>query len=136
MKNWRSWAYETPGADLLVGLSVARLHDPRTGQGGALMPSNRHRERLATAHQDALMLATWRANGIIPSRRYAAIYGITQNRFENAIGLLRLARIVVRQRTWVTDDLATIKRQLKQAKEYALETPKAYHARLTAHAQT
>jgi hypothetical protein len=55
------------------------------------MPAARQRERLAMAHQEDRMLATWRAKGIIPARRYAVIYGITQNRFENASGLLRVA---------------------------------------------
>lgn len=59
----------------------------------------RHQNRVEEAYKDALMLAAWRANGIIPSRRYASLYGISQNRFENAVGLLRLARIVVRRRT-------------------------------------
>jgi hypothetical protein len=99
------------------------------------MPSARHRNRVEAAYKDALMLATWRANGIIPSRRYAAIYGITQNRFENAMGLLRLARIIVRHRTWKTDDLQTIKARLKNAKEYAVEYPDAYLARLADHAK-
>ena len=95
----------------------------------------RHTTRIETAYQDALTLTVWHCQGIIPSRRYALIYGITQNRFENAIGLLRMARIVVRSRTWTTDDLTTIKHRLKRAKEYAIEVPEAYHARLTEHAR-
>ena len=95
----------------------------------------RHRTRIETAYQDALLLALWRSQGIMPSRRYAFIYGITQNRFEHAVGLLRMARIIVRHRTWTTDDLTTIKNSLKRAKEYALEVPEAYHARLSTHAQ-
>lgn len=100
------------------------------------MPSARHQTRIETAYTDALMLAMWRANGIIPSRRYAAIYGMTQNRFENAIGLLRMARIIERHRTWATDDLAAIKARLKRAKEHALEVPDAFFARLTDHAKS
>ena len=100
------------------------------------MPSARHRTRIETAYQDALTLALWRANGIIPSRRYASVYGITQNRFENAVGLLRVARIIVRHRTWVTDDLATIKINLKIAKDRSIETPEAFFLRLSIHAKT
>ena len=95
----------------------------------------RHRLRVETAYQDALMLSLWRSQGIIPSRRYASIYGITQNRFENAIGLLRMARIVIGHRKWMTEDLSTIKMNLKRAKDYALEVPEAYHARLSEHAK-
>ena len=95
----------------------------------------RHKTRIETAYQDALMFALWRSQGIVPSRRYALIYGITQNRFENAVGLLRMARIIVSHRTWTTDDPVTIKPRLKNAKEYALEVPEAYHARLSTHAK-
>jgi hypothetical protein len=100
------------------------------------MPSVRHKARVEEAYKDAIQLSVWRANGVIPSRRYASIYGITQNRFENAVGLLRMARIIVRHRSWVTEDLQTIKTRLKSAKETALEIPEAYHARLTIHARS
>src|SRR5436190_14405971 len=100
------------------------------------MLTTRHTQRLETAYQDALQLSVWRVNGIIPSRRYAAIYGITQNRYENAIGLLRMARIIERHRTWVIEDLSLIKAWLKNAKQYASEVPEAYYARLNAHAKS
>lgn len=90
----------------------------------------RHKIRIETAYQDALMFALWRSQGIVPSRRYALIYGITQNRYENATGLLRMARVIIKHRTWTTDDLTVIKARLKTAQEYALEVPAAYHARL------
>jgi len=95
----------------------------------------RHTTRIETAYHDALTLAVWRCQGITPSRRDAALYGITQHRFENAVGLLRMARIIVRHRTWTTDDLTTIKHHLKRAKAYALAVPEAYHARLSDHAR-
>jgi hypothetical protein len=136
MKSSRSWAYEKISSHyLVVDVFADAVYVFGIPRGNTVMPSARHRNRVEEAYKDALMLATWRANGIIPSRRYALIYGITQNRFENAIGLLRMARIIVKHRTWVTDDLSTIKAQLKRAKEYALEVPEAYHARLSEHAK-
>ena len=95
----------------------------------------RHTNRIEIAYHDALTLAVWRCNGIIPSRRYASIYGITQNRYENAIGLLRMARVIEKHRTWTVEDLKIIKARLKSAKDMALEIPEAYHARLCEHAK-
>lgn len=95
-----------------------------------------HPIRIEQAYKDALTLAGWKYNGILPSRRYAAIYGISQNHFENAVALLRLARIVTKHRTWTVDDYPTIKTRLAAAKQYALDVPEAYHARLTNHART
>src|SRR2546430_6924588 len=96
----------------------------------------RHIARIETAYHDALTLAVWRCQGIIPSRRYASIYGITQNRHENAIALLRMARVIEKHRTWAVEDLQTIKFRMRNAKNAALEVPEAYHARLTVHAQS
>jgi len=95
---------------------------------------NKHYRRIDQAYEDALLLATWKAAGIHPSREYAKRFGITQNRFENSMGLLRLARVVVSHRTWVTDKLEDVESRLQKAKEKALESPEAYKARLNRHA--
>lgn len=96
--------------------------------------ANKHFRRVDQAYEDALLLATWKSAGIHPSREYAKRHGITQNRFENACGLLRLARVVVSHRTWVTDKLEEVEARLQKAKEKALESPEAYKARLNRHA--
>jgi hypothetical protein len=97
--------------------------------------SRRHKERINQAQKDAMMLAVWKAQGIIPSRRYAAIYGMSQNRFENAVALLKLARIIVNHRTWASEDLSVIKFQLSNATRKALEDPALYYLRLSNHAK-
>jgi len=96
--------------------------------------ANKHYRRVDQAFEDALLLATWKAAGIYPSREYAKRHGITQNRHENAVGLLRFARIIERHRHWVTDKLEVIEVRLQRAREKALESPEAYRARLNSHA--
>jgi len=95
---------------------------------------NKHFRRVDQAFEDALLLATWKAAGIPPSRAYAKRFGMSQNRVENAHGLLRLARILVRHHHWVTDQLDVIEARLQRAREKALESPAAYKARLNRHA--
>lgn len=46
--------------------------------------SNRHGKRVDKAYEDALLLATWYAAGIIPTRAYAKRFGFSQNRWQNA----------------------------------------------------
>lgn len=96
--------------------------------------SNKHFRRVDQAFEDALLLATWKAAGIHPSRAYAKRFGMTQNRFENAMGLLRLARLLEHNRRWVTDKLELMEARLQKAREKALESPDAYKARLNRHA--
>lgn len=97
---------------------------------------NRHAKRVALAYRDALQLALWMQGGILASRRYAALHRMSQRRWQNAIGLLRVARVVVGHRRWATCDILTIEPRLCNARQYAIDNPAAYHARLNRHAQT
>jgi hypothetical protein len=97
-----------------------------------------HARRVRLALDDALLLATWLvavfwAAGIIPSRRYARVKGITQNRWQNALALLRMARVAVGHRRWATDSLADIERRLVAARDRAIENPDSFWARLPRH---
>lgn len=96
--------------------------------------TNRHARRVARAYQDALLLATWRAAHIPPSRSYAAHHKISQRRWQNAIGLLRLARVIEGRSRWVTTDLALVEARLAVARQRATEQPAAYKMRLNGHA--
>lgn len=100
-----------------------------------LAETSAHARRVERAYQDALLLATWYAGGIAPSRRFAALHGMTQRRWQNACGLLRMGRILNRSRHWTTTDLATIERRLERSRQQAIETPEAYQARLNRHAR-
>lgn len=88
-----------------------------------------HVARIEQARKDALLLALWAAAGIPPSRRYAKRHNITQRRWENAIALLRLARVLTGNRRWATRDAATIEARLEKAAQTAIDAEGAYRAR-------
>jgi hypothetical protein len=92
-----------------------------------------HARRVRLALDDALLLATWLVAGIHPTRRYARLHGVTQRRWQNALALLRMARVVVRRRRWAVDDLATIERRLTQAAQRAIADTRAYRLHLNRH---
>lgn len=94
--------------------------------------SNRHARRVERAYRDALLLAEWRSVAVFPSRRYAAYHKISQRRWQNAVALLRMARILEGRR-WTTTTLATIEQRLDAAKQRATDTPDAFKARLPRH---
>jgi hypothetical protein len=114
-------------------LEVQKLKADRARMAKALQENSRHGRRIQRAYDDALLLAMWHQGGIIPSRRYARTHKLTQNRWQNAVGLLRMARIVVRHRHWVQTDLATAEKRLEAAKQRALESPEAFFSRLNCH---
>jgi len=94
----------------------------------------RHTKRINQAYEDALLLAMWKVSGFHPSREYAAQHDITQNRWENAVALLKLARIIVRHRHWAIKNLTVIEQRLATARQKAIETPELFFMRLNAHA--
>jgi hypothetical protein len=114
-------------------LEVQKLKADRARMAKALQENSRHGRRVQKAYDDALLMAMWRQAGIIPSRRYAKLHKFTQQRFENACGLLRMARVLTGHRRWVTSDLATIETRLAQAKQRALENREAFLFRLGPH---
>jgi hypothetical protein len=111
-------------------IELAKAKQEATRLRKALHENNKHARRVDRAYEDALLLASWRVAGIIPSRRYARLYNITQHRWESALALLKLARIVTRQRHWAVTDLATIERNLANARSKALDDPGLFFLRL------
>lgn len=83
--------------------------------------NSRHAKRINRAYEDALLFAMWRVSGIMPSRDYAKEQGISQNRYMNAMALLKMARVVIRHHTWEIKDLAVIEQRLNGARQRALE---------------
>ena len=114
-----------------IELEKARQENARLRK--SLQERSREAKRINRAYEDALLLATWRSGGIIPSRRLAFIHGMSQHRYENAIALLKLARVVQRQRHWVTGDLVVIETRLVAAREKALADPEIFFLRLNKH---
>lgn len=104
---------------------VARLRK-RVGETG------RHARRVEQAYKDAVLLASWRAVHIFPSRSYAAYHQISQRRWQNAIALLKLARVLDGRR-WLLTDAATIEQCLDCARKRAIEQPESYKMRLNRH---
>jgi len=98
-----------------------------------LKVTNRHAKRIDKAYEDALLLAGWRAAGITPSRAYAKRYKMSQNRWQNAVTLLRLARVIVRHHHWATEDMAIIESRLNNARKSAIEYPDSFFFRHPRH---
>ena len=96
--------------------------------------NSRHARRVERAYRDALLLATWRAAHIPPSRSYARHHKISQRRWQNAVGLLRLARVIEGRSRWITTDLTLVEQRLAVARQRATEQPAAYKMRLNGHA--
>jgi hypothetical protein len=92
-----------------------------------------HARRVRLAYEDAMLLALWMVAGIHPSRRYARMHGVTQRRWQNALALLRMARVVVRRRRWTVADTDTIERRLGQAAQRAQADARAYRLYLNRH---
>ena len=113
---------------------IRELKAENTALRKRLGEKSRHARRVARAYQDALLLATWRAAHIPPSRSYAAHHKISQRRWENAIGLLRLARVITGHRRWVTTDLSLVEARLSVARQRAIDSPDTFKARLNGHA--
>jgi len=95
--------------------------------------NSRHARRVNRAYQDALLMAMWKAAGIHGSRDYAKLQGMSQNRWQNAIALLRMARVVTRHRFWAVKDLAIVEQRLTTAKEKALNDADLFFLRHSRH---
>ena len=97
---------------------------------------SKHARRVTRAYNDAILLAGLRAGGQRTSRPHMVEeHGFTQNRWENACALLRLARVLTRHRHWRTLDLERIGSALEDARLVAMEQPTAFRARLNRHAR-
>ena len=125
---------DMPSQNPALAEELAQAHAEIAALRQRLHLNSRHAKRIDQAYADARRFATWQAAGIPASRAYAQRQGISQNRWENALGLLRMARIVVRQRHWATCELTLIEARLAKAKADALQYPDAFRARLNRHA--
>lgn len=112
----------------LANAEIAKLRR-RLGESG------RHARRVDQAYKDALLLANLHI-GYLPTTRASALRhgGITANRWENAVALLKLAR-VISGRNWIEHDLAEIEPKLGRAAKLAIDEPGRYRARLPTHAR-
>jgi hypothetical protein len=98
-----------------------------------LKENSRQARIIDKAYEDALLLVFWRSIAIRPSRRFAATYGITQPRWEHAIALLRLARLIQGKGRWSTVAATVMEQKLAKARDKALEDHELFFLRHTRH---
>lgn len=119
----------------LAKLEIERLRRENTQLRKKVAANGRHVRRVDRAYADALLLAQLHIGYSSTSRGYVQqAASMSQRRWQNAIGLLKLAR-VHDGRSWQCHDLLTIETRLNTAVEKAILTPAAYHARLNKHAR-
>src|SRR5262245_1940193 len=99
----------------LLELELAKSRKEAAALKKRLGNRDSYPRRIERAYEDAILLSLWRSMGIRPSRRFAALYGITQHRWENAVGLLRLARIIRGESYWPVLDLSATEQKLATA---------------------
>jgi hypothetical protein len=108
-------------------LELLRLRQENSELRKALRINGRHARRIQRAYDAALMLATWHVGFLDTSRSFAMANGVSQRSWENAMALLKLARVVNGHR-WRVHDLAVIESALQRAQDRALETPESFFA--------
>lgn len=116
-------------------LEILRLRDENSRLRKALRINGKHARRIKRAYDAAFLLATWHVGFLDTSRGFARSMGMGQRTWQNAIALLRFARVINRRR-WEAHDIATIERALQRAMDRAMETPTAYLAWLNKHGQS
>jgi hypothetical protein len=98
-----------------------------------LKENSRYAKIVDRAYEDALLMVFWRSIGIRPTRRFSALYAITQPRWEHALALLRMARLISGKSRWIALDIPTMERKLAQARDRALEDAQLFFLRHTRH---
>jgi hypothetical protein len=116
---------------LQIELEKARQENTRLRK--ALGENGLHARRVQQAYEDAVLLSTAYCAGIIPSRRYGRSLGLTQTRWEHATALLKLARVIIRQRHWSIKDPMVIEKRLAGARDRALSDPNLFFLRHSRH---
>lgn len=101
-----------------------------------LAENGRHPRRIQQAVDDALLLAMVKVAGIHPSRRLAASLGLSQSRWEHAVALLKMARVITRSHHWEVSDLETIERKVTAAKVKAESDKQLFFLRHSRHRRT
>lgn len=107
-------------------VEVKRLQEENAKLRAALRVNGRHARRIQRAHDCALLLATWHIAYLPTSREFAAANGMAQRQWQNAMALLRLARIVDARGRWKCHDLPSISVRLDDAVIAANSAPDAY----------
>lgn len=119
----------------LTALELAATKKELADARRKLQERGRHADRIRQAHVDALVMAGHHIAYLNTTRRAALeLAGITQRRWESAVGLMRLANVVNKRNRWLIHDLEDITKRLDKAQQAALDCPPAYRSRLSKHA--
>lgn len=114
-------------------LEILRLREENTRLRKALRINGRHARRIQRAYDCALLLAQWHVARLPTIRQFAMQHGMAQRQWENAITLLRLARVCDQVGRWKYHDLPNISNRLDDAVIAANAAPEAYFARGNKH---
>lgn len=117
----------------LLTLEVLELREENARLRKALRENGRHAKRIQRAHKTALLLARWHTSYQPTSRKHAKANGIPQRQWDNAVALLRLARVCDRSGRWKYHDLTDISVRLDGAVDAANAAPEAYFAKGNQH---
>jgi hypothetical protein len=117
----------------LLQIELAKAKQEATRLRKKLGENGRHARRIELAYEDALLLVSLRVGGVFPSRRLSMSLGLSQSRWEHAVALLKLARVITRRRTWLTTDPTVIEPKLTTAKQKALEDSQLFFLRHSRH---
>jgi hypothetical protein len=117
----------------LLEVELAKAKAEATQLRKRLSENTRHQKRIERAYEDALLMAFWQSVGIKPSRRFAARYEITQDRWQNALALLRMARIIQGRSRWPEMPMETVEKWLALARDKAIADPGLFFLRHTRH---
>jgi hypothetical protein len=107
-----------------------QLRDAVVKLGAKVGERTYHPRRVRLAYEDALLMAVSYSGGTYPSREYMMQYKeMSRARFDNALALLRMARVVKRKWLWPARrevHFPTIEKAVGLAKTKATDKPESY----------
>jgi hypothetical protein len=115
--------------DQHIVVELRRLQTENRKLRAALRINGRHARRVQRAHDVALLLGQWHLAHLPTCREFAREHGIAQRQWQNAMALLKLARVVDQAGRWHVHDLPSISAKLDNAAVAANAAPEAYFAR-------
>lgn len=113
----------------LLKLEVLELKEENARLRKALRENGRHAKRILRAHKTAMQLAVLHIGFQPTNRKHAKQRGISQRQWQNAVALLRLARVCDGSGRWKIHDLPSISNRLDDAVIAANAAPEAYFSK-------
>ncbi len=114
-------------------LEINRLQSENKKMRAALKINGRHARRIQRAYDAAMLLALWHLSFLPTTREFAAQHGMGQRPWQNAMALLKLAKVCDQRGKWRYHDLATIEARLGDGVIAANAAPEAYFSKGSTH---